>query len=226
MHIVDLGIVSYKKAYAIQLNWHKKVLAGADSTLLLLEHPPTITLGKNGGQEFLHVSSHYLKEHNIDLVQTERGGSITCHFPGQLVAYPIFRLDKRKGGVKTFFHDMEQVVIQTLADFTIDAWQIPGRAGVFCSTGKICSMGIAVRRWVSFHGLALNVTSTALFQHITLCGLPDTVATSVYRELAAGGYRDEPDFLEVKHVLREKFKALFTHPPVVAHETAHRPGLF
>lgn len=222
MKIIDLGLISYREAQAIQLERHADVVAGGEDVLLLLEHPRVITVGKAGGLENLHVSPDFLEQQGIDLVHVTRGGNITCHFPGQLVAYPIYKVDRRPGGVKRFFHDMEEVVIRTLVRFGLPARRWEGRAGVWTASGKVCSMGIAVRKWVTYHGLALNVErDTSLFDMITLCGLSDTRAASVHAELdaqrAAGRAASTdsmPTMQEMKDVLAEEFQKAFADPQV------------
>ena len=114
MNIIDLGLIRYAEADALQRARLEEVAAGAEETLYLLEHHPVITLGRNGGGENLHVGREWLAAQSIDLVQSSRGGNITCHFPGQLVAYPVFRVAKRPGGLRQMFHDLEEVVITTL----------------------------------------------------------------------------------------------------------------
>ena len=213
MKIIDMGLVPYREAQDFQLARHAEVVDGGEDTLLLLEHPPVITLGKAGGLENLHVSREFLAQRGIDLVEVTRGGNITCHFPGQLVAYPICRVERRPGGVKRFFHDMEEIVIRSLARLDLPARRWEGRAGVWTASGKVCSMGIAVRKWVTYHGLALNVgADTSLFDLITLCGLSDTKAASVHAELQAMGRDDLPPMQEMKNALAEEFQAAFAHP--------------
>ena len=221
--VIDLGVMAYSDVHELQ-----KSLAGelqnldretvAPNTLLLVEHPPVITTGRHGGAENLLVSQDLLRERDVDLVQTERGGNITCHFPGQLVAYPIARLLPRKGadaesahprspaGVKEFFHDLEQIIIRTLGRFGLKGEQIPGRSGVWLGTRKICAMGIAVKRRVTFHGLALNVCrDLSLFDLITPCGLSDAAVTSLHRELDA----EDVGMAEVKTVFLEEFQKYY-----------------
>ena len=167
-------------------------------------------MGKAGGLENLHVAPEFLASQGIELVQVTRGGNITCHFPGQLVGYPVFRVDKRPGGVKRFFHDMEETVIRTLGRFGLPARRWEGRAGVWSEFGKICSMGIAVKKWVTYHGLALNVgEDTSLFDMITLCGLSDTQAASVHGELKAQGRDERPGMGEIKDALVQEFREVF-----------------
>ncbi|MGE4290900.1 MAG: lipoyl(octanoyl) transferase LipB [Desulfovibrio sp.] len=207
MKILDLGTISYKEALELQLRTHAQVLNGGEPTLFLLEHPPVITLGRQGGLANLHVSEAFLRERNIELVQTTRGGNITCHFPGQLVGYPILPVEKRPGGLKQFFHDLEESVIRTAARFSVAAKRRHGHPGVWTSQGKLCSIGIAVRKWVSYHGLALNVGSdTTLFELITPCGILGARPTSLEAESGRA-----LSMQEVKDVFRKEFQAV-AHP--------------
>ena len=213
MRIVDLGLISYAEAEAIQKETLEKVVNGAEETLFLLEHPPVITLGRNGGRENLHVSDEFLQQQGIELVQSSRGGNITCHFPGQLVAYPIFRVAKKPGGMRGLFTDLEEVVIQTCAHFGLETGRQEGRPGVWIDNRKICSIGIAMRKWTSYHGLAFNVhRNVDLFSLITLCGLADATPTSLEHEL----HREDIDIQEVKHVLTKAFRTTFENPTLAA----------
>lgn len=211
MQIIDLGRIQYKKAEAFQLERLDAVVNGAEQTLYLLEHYPVITFGRNGGRENLHVSDDYLASQCIDLVHSNRGGNITCHFPGQLVAYPIFRVAKRPGGMRQFFTDLEEVVIRTAYDFGVIATRQKGRPGVWVENRKICSIGIGMKKWTSYHGLALNVQrDVELFRMITLCGLNDAEPSSLAQELG----RKELPMQEVKDVLARHFQNIFTHSPM------------
>lgn len=212
MQCIDLGLIRYNDALAIQKERVEAVRNGAEDTLYLLEHPRVITLGRNGGAENLHVAPALLNSLDVELVQSSRGGNITCHFPGQLVAYPIFRVAPRVGGLKGFFHDMEEVAIRTVAHFGIKAGRQEGRPGVWIENRKICSIGIAMRHWTSYHGLALNVArDVSLFELITLCGLPDATPTSICAEC----HDDSITVQEVKDVCAGKFREVFTNSPVV-----------
>jgi len=217
MLTIDLGSLSYAEAEAVQTARLGEVSTGGEDTLYLVEHPPVITLGRNGGIENLHAGRGFLAERGIELAQSSRGGNITCHFPGQLVAYPVFRIERRPGGLRSFFHDLEEVVLRTLHTFGLEASRHEGRPGVWIDNRKICSIGVAVRRWTTYHGLALNVgRDLSLFNLITLCGLPDAEATSLHRELDD----DSVTMQEVKDVLTRQFLAIFTHPAVAAGEAA------
>ncbi|MBU1041142.1 MAG: lipoyl(octanoyl) transferase LipB [Proteobacteria bacterium] len=220
MRVVDLGLMAYGEAEALQLAALAEVLAGGAQTLFLVEHPRVITLGRQGGQENLHVSAAFLQSQGIELAQTKRGGNITCHFPGQLVAYPIFRVDRRQGGIRQFFADMEEAVIRTCVHFGVAAERRPGYPGVWtsCQAGgqsKLCSMGIGVKRGVTYHGLALNVgPDVSLFELITLCGIDGAAPTSLARQAAKGAVASAIEMKEVKDVLTREFRARFAHPPL------------
>ncbi|WP_457571220.1 lipoyl(octanoyl) transferase LipB [Desulfovulcanus sp.] len=184
MNIIDLGLIEYDKALQIQLETLERVIAKEENnTLFLLEHYPVITLGRNGGLENLLVDSTLLAQKGVRVVKASRGGNITCHFPGQLVFYPIFKLERKKGGIKRFFYELEEVVIQVLKKYEISAARIENKAGVFVAGKKIASMGIGVRKWVSYHGVALNlVNDLSLFEFINPCGLNGIEMTSIHRE--------------------------------------------
>ena len=218
MRVVDLGLIGYKQAEALQLETVAQVTAGeAENTLFVLEHPKVITLGRQGGGENLHVGEDFLRGQGIELAQTARGGNITCHFPGQLVAYPIWRVEKRAGGMHKFFDDMEAAVINTCAHFGVVTRRRPGHPGVWVDDArKICSMGIGVKRWVTYHGLALNVgRDVSLFDLITLCGIQGARPTS----LSAEAGRDI-DMKEVKDVFIEQFRTAFADSPLAADQAA------
>lgn len=183
MHAFDLGCIAYQNAFEIQQKAQSFVLQGGDDILLLLEHPPTVTMGKNSGQENLPPNLDALWGAAVDVVHSTRGGNITCHFPGQLVAYPVINLKKRQGGVRAYVHDVEETAIRTVRHFGIEARRNPGFPGVWVHGCKIASLGIAVHRYVTMHGLAMNVDrDLSLFNIITPCGLAGVAATSVQRE--------------------------------------------
>jgi lipoyl(octanoyl) transferase len=208
MRVFDLGLRPYHEAEALQLATLAEVQAGGEAALFLVEHPRVITLGLQGGSENLHVDAAFLASQGIELAQTRRGGNITCHFPGQLVAYPIFRVDRRRGGIRTFFADMEEAVIRCCADFGVAAERRHGFPGVWTAHKKICSMGIGVKRGVTYHGLALNVgPDVSLFELITLCGIAGAAPTSLALETGRA-----IQMKDVKDVLTREFRTLFTHP--------------
>ncbi len=211
MRIVDCGLMEYEAAEAMQRERLAEVSAGGEDTLFVLEHPPVITIGRHGGGEHLLAAPGFLKSRGIALCPSARGGKITCHFPGQLVAYPVFRIAGRPGGLKGFFADIEEAVIETAAAFGVAAERRAGFPGVWTARGKLCSIGVAVKRWVTWHGLALNVgPDVSLFDLITLCGIEGARPTSLALEL--GG--DAPPMSGVKEVLAHAVQTRFAHPPL------------
>ncbi|WP_243547215.1 lipoyl(octanoyl) transferase LipB [Pseudodesulfovibrio tunisiensis] len=218
MRFIDLGVIPYAEAEAIQKTTLEAVMADRqEDTVFLLEHPRVVTYGRQGGAENLRISEAALLTQGVELARTARGGNITCHFPGQLVAYPVIRVEKRPGGIRAFFHDMEEAVIRTCAAFGVTTMRRPGHPGVWIDeTRKICSMGIGVRRWVTWHGLALNVSrDVSLFDMITLCGIPDAAPTS----LSAEAGRDI-SVEEVKNVFKREFEKALAHSAVASNQAA------
>ncbi|WP_421902853.1 lipoyl(octanoyl) transferase LipB [Maridesulfovibrio sp.] len=213
MEFIDLGLIPHGEAERIQLERLKQVMEEtAEDALYLLEHPPVVTLGRQGGLENLLISEEALKQMGAEVVQTARGGNITCHYPGQMVVYPVMRIEKRRGGIKKFFHDMEETAIRTAARFGVEAARSEGRPGVWVGPGKLCSIGIGVKKWITYHGLSFNVSSDMkLFDAITLCGLHGAHPTSLSREAGK-----EISTEEVKNVFREEFGKVFTDTAVAA----------
>jgi lipoyl(octanoyl) transferase len=151
-------------------------------TLILVEHPEVITLGRSA------KSANVLAAGDVPVVAIERGGDVTFHGPGQLVAYPIFLLREHERDLHRYLRGLEEAVIRAVADFGLCALRIPGRTGVWLpptdTPRKLASIGVAVRKWVTLHGLALNVnTNLARFAAINPCGFPAGVMTSMAREL-------------------------------------------
>ena len=197
--VEDLGVLGYREAYERQLALveARKQDQGLD-TLLLVEHPHVITLGR--AQK---AQANVLAPGGVDVVPIERGGDVTYHGPGQLVAYPIVRLREHERDLHRFLRALETAIIATLARHGIEAGRSDGNTGVWIDGRKIASIGIACRRWVTFHGLALNVTTDlSYFQRINPCGFQAGVMTSMARELG----RDVA-MAEVKAELTEELGA-------------------
>ena len=207
MKVVDLGLISYADALTLQMQAVEDVLAGGEEVLFVLEHHPVITLGRHGGESYLSRSADELRAAGIEVAQASRGGNVTCHFPGQAVIYPVMRISRRPGGLKGYFHDLEQACIDALAALGVHAGRYPGRPGVWTGPRKIASVGVGVRRWVSYHGLALNAgPDLSLFSLVTACGLPGVEMTSVARELERSGDPAEgADIGRVKNALVQAF---------------------
>lgn len=193
MRIVDLGLMDYQAAWREQERLHEAVVQNGEETLLLVEHPPVITLGRRpDARKNLLASESQLRRAGVELVQSDRGGDITFHGPGQLVAYPIVRLADHGLTVAGYVHRLESIVIDVLADLGITAFADPAAVGVWTrfekSTAKICAIGVRIRRGVSMHGLALNVAGDLSgFSHIVPCGLAGRPVISIARILGDGG---------------------------------------
>jgi lipoate-protein ligase B len=185
-----LELIDYAEAYDIQKRlWSQKVAGQDADVLLLLEHPPTFTIGKSGKLENLLLPREGLAGEGVSLFFTDRGGDITYHGPGQLVAYPIIDLRNRGKDIHRYIHDLEEVVIRTLADFSIAARRDEKNVGVWVGNDEIAAIGVSVRRWIAMHGLALNVNPTLKhFSFINPCGLLDRGVTSMAKVLS----RDVP----------------------------------
>ena len=184
--LIDLGLIEYKKAHDIQLYLVEAKRDGRleEDVFLFLEHPPVFTLGRRGGLESLKVPVAFLESRDIQIIPVERGGNITYHGPGQLVVYPI--MDLRGGGwrIPELVEALEEVMILTVADWGIRAERNRLNRGAWVGKSKVGSIGIAVRRSVSFHGLALNAnTNLEPFSWIHACGLHDVLVTSMKQVL-------------------------------------------
>lgn len=176
-----LGTVPYREAWAIQRRLATERSAGRiPDTLLLLAHPPVITLGKGGSPAHLLGSARDLARRGVEFVETDRGGDITFHGPGQIVGYAIVDLTARGRDLHRYLRDVEEVLIRALADLGIAAGRAPGLTGVWVADAKIAAIGIRVSRWVAHHGFALNVdTDLSYFDLIVPCGIADRRVTSM-----------------------------------------------
>ena len=175
----ELGRIGYGPALELQQQLiAARKLGTIPDHLLLLEHPHVITLGRNGHLENLLASEQVMERAGISFFPTDRGGDVTYHGPGQLVAYPIMDLREWKRDVGAFVRAIEQTIIDTLADFGIVAGRIPKLTGVWVGDRKIAAIGVHLSRWVTSHGLALNVnTDLSYFQYIVPCGLTKPVTS-------------------------------------------------
>jgi lipoate-protein ligase B len=166
-----LGLVDYATALSIQRSTELAVKTGLQSdTLLLLEHPHTFTIGRRGECSSILLDENELQASGITLFETNRGGKVTYHGPGQLVGYPIINLSPDREDVRRFVRDLEEVLIRTLAHFEIEAFRLEGLTGVHTNRGKIAAIGVHIARWVTTHGFALNVnTDLSYFDMIIGC---------------------------------------------------------
>lgn len=215
----DLGLIDYNAAWqlqkelfnsAIEYKLAQKQMPEASHTLLVCEHPHVYTLGKSAEQKNLLLNEVELSERNISTYHIERGGDITYHGPGQLVVYPIFDIEALKLGVKEFVFRVEQCIINTLRFYGIESERIDGRIGIWIGKDtinerKIAAIGIKCSRFITMHGLALNVnTDLNLFNHIIPCGIVDKSVTSIEKEIGRS-----IDIIDVKNKLINEFSTTF-----------------
>jgi lipoyl(octanoyl) transferase len=183
-YLMNLGVVPYAEAWALQRSLAAAVSQGAiPDTIVLLEHPPVVTVGRRTDDGELHVPDGV----DVEVVETDRGGKSTYHGPGQLVCYPILDLGRHGRDVKKYCRDLEQAVLGTLEAFELAGERIEGLTGVWLTAPprKICSIGVHVSSWVTTHGYALNVDldPAPFTDWITACGLEDAAFTTMAREL-------------------------------------------
>lgn len=216
-YLIDLGKMDYQEAHQFQLACVEWRLLEKDrpDIFLATEHPPVFTLGKRGGRESLTVGEEFIKNRGVDIVQTERGGDITYHGPGQIVMYPIIDLRAARLSVKTYVDMLEEVMIASAAACGVSAGRDDRNRGIWVGNNKIGSIGIRIRHGVTFHGLALNVTLD--FEHfswIQPCGLAGVGVTSIARESRA-----LMQFSEVKTIVIRQLGRVFNRHLIAAEKT-------
>ena len=200
--VEDLGIRSYQEVWDLQKDFQKKrIEKRLDDTLILVEHEPVYTLGKNANKNHLLQS----RDRSVNVFDIERGGDITFHGPGQLVGYPIIDLSYYRRSVSWYMRSLEQLAIDVLKDFGISASRIKGLTGVWVGEEKIAAQGVRISRWVTMHGFSLNVNpDLSFYDGIIPCGIFDHGITSM--EELLGSAQDMDD---VKAMVVEKFNNLF-----------------
>lgn len=178
------GRLPYRTALALQEDLLDRRRQGSEDFLVLLEHPPVVTLGRGASEENLRVTAAELTRRGIDLERVGRGGDVTYHGPGQLVGYPIVDLEPLGCDLHRYLRLLEETLIDALAAFGVNGESVAGKTGVWVAGEKVASIGVGVRRWVSWHGFALNVVADLSgFATIVPCGLPDVRMTSLERLL-------------------------------------------
>ena len=210
LQIVDLGLISYTDAFALQqrIVLARKARAIAD-VLLFCQHPHVVTLGRNGKRENLLASEAVLRQKGVEFHSSNRGGDITYHGPGQVVGYPILDLSSIKQDVHWYVRTLEEVLIRATADFGIEAYRIRGKTGIWVAgkphEEKLAAIGVHLSRWVSSHGFAYNVsTDLRYFDLIVPCGIAERKATSLEKLLDRAVSQ-----VEMKPPLIEHFAKLF-----------------
>ena len=222
----DLGLIEYKKAWDHQKELFSEIVKQKSNNkdkpeservkisnyLIFCEHPHVYTLGKSGSVSNLLINEIQLKQKGAELYNIDRGGDITYHGPGQIVAYPILDLENFGLGIRKYIHLLEESVILTLKEYDISSGRLKNAAGVWLDAGdpersrKICAIGVRSSRWITMHGFAFNVnTSLDFYNYINPCGLMDKGVTSMEKEL--GG---KQDMEKVKKILLKHFITLFS----------------
>lgn len=226
VEVIHLGEEDYQKVWDYQESIFKKTVdrkidnrksvessvLATDNYLIFCEHPHVYTLGKSGSIDNLLLDEDGLQKHHAQFYKINRGGDITYHGPGQIVAYPILDLDNFFTDIHKYLRFLEEAVILTLADYGLKAGRIPGLTGVWldyeegaADPRKICAMGVKSSRWVTMHGLALNVnTNLSYFEYIVPCGIDDKAVTSMQKELGK-----ELDMAEVRNRLAQHLAEVF-----------------
>ena len=224
----DLGLIDFKEAWGYQTQLFDATIAIkmdnrrdennkriTSNYLLFCEHPHVFTLGKSGKETHLLLNENSLKARGATYYKINRGGDITYHGPGQLVAYPIFDLDHFFTDIHKYLRFLEEAVIRTLAEYDIIAERVEGLTGVWVdgtkpTARKICAMGVKCSRWVTMHGIALNVKSDlSYFKNIVPCGINDKAVTSIQNELGK-----EIDMNDVKQKLKINLSKVFNYENV------------
>jgi lipoate-protein ligase B len=203
--------LDYDVAYEEQMKWHFKVCQQESSgVIIVVEHPRTITLGKHAQVNHILVDRETLAREGITLIQTDRGGEVTAHMPGQIVLYPILPLAKLGLSPKTYVDLLSRVVIATLAEFSIHGVYDPQYPGIWVGSEKICAIGIRIRSRVSLHGIALNVSNDlSLFGKIIPCGIHARGVTSMQRQA-----HQNLDRAQVEKVLLKNFSEILGRPVI------------
>jgi len=218
MDIKYLGKIEYNEAYKLQLELvNLRNENKIPDTLLLLEHPPVVVLGRNAKQENILVPKKTLKDKGIAVFESNRGGDVTLHCPGQLVGYPVIDLKQNGKDIHVYLRKLEQVLISLLGDYGIKARRIEGYTGVWVEKEKIASLGIAARNWVVYHGFALNVNNDPDgFSVINPCGIRGLKVTSMsklldrkvsLKEVCPGLVRHFTEIMYDKFVVQSKIRA-------------------
>jgi lipoate-protein ligase B len=211
---VHIGRVPYAEALELQRSIARDRISGAISqdVLLLLEHPPVVTLGRSSKEKHLVASPEFLQSHGVELFEVERGGDVTYHGPGQLVGYPVVDLKRHRQDLHWYLRKLEEVLINTLADFGIPGERNTSFTGVWTRGKKIASIGVHARDWVTWHGFALNVTTDlSYFELIVPCGINGVVMTSIARELGVADVSTQ----DVQERVAAKFAEAFNLTAVV-----------
>lgn len=207
LDIISYESLGYQEAFELQLELLNKRLENKiNDSLVLVEHPPVLTIGTSGSRDNVVVSSDYLKKKGIDVFETNRGGDITYHGPGQLVGYPILNLKEHNQDLHWLLRSYEEVFIRVLKEYGINAQRIKGLTGVWVGNEKITAIGVGVRHWITYHGFAFNINPNLdHFSYIIPCGIKDKGVTSLKKLLGYEQNKEEVAEKVVKY-FTEVFK--------------------
>ncbi len=228
--VVDLGTLPYAAALELQRDVARRRITGeiAEDVLLLVEHPPVVTLGRTARGNNLIASPEYLASHGVELFEVERGGDITFHGPGQLVGYPVIDLKRHRRDLHWYLRQVEEALIQAIEEFAIAGGRVDKYTGVWVeadrdSRRKIASIGVHARDWVTWHGFALNVnTDLRYFDLIVPCGISGVTMTSIAREV----HQESVDMRAVARQVTGAFGRVFSLTPQSLEATSlQRPAV-
>jgi lipoyl(octanoyl) transferase len=225
--VIDLGTLPYAQSLELQRDVARRRISGEidQDVLLLVEHPPVVTLGRTAKQANLIAAPAFLASQGVELFEVERGGDITFHGPGQLVGYPIIDLKRHRKDLHWYLRQVEAALIDAIGEFGIVGGRVAKYTGVWVdpdrdSRRKIASIGVHARDWVTWHGFALNVnTDLRYFDLIVPCGIPDVTMTSVARELQSGSV----DMHAVAREVTRAFGRAFSLTPKLSDQNAVTP---
>ncbi|HJR64159.1 MAG TPA: lipoyl(octanoyl) transferase LipB [Gemmatimonadaceae bacterium] len=213
--VVSLGRMAYGEALELQRSVARSRIAGdiAEDVLLLVEHPPVVTLGRTAKERHVVASPDFLRQRGVEVFEVERGGDVTFHGPGQLVGYPIIDLKRHRLDLHWYLRQVEEALIRSLAEYGIPAERQAGYTGVWTRGRKIASIGVHARDWVTWHGFALNVvTDLSWFDLIVPCGIDGVTMTSMARETT----HSQITVAEVEGPIARLFGDVFSLTPVPA----------
>ena len=201
-NILDLGLSDYNDTWKLQKKLQsKRILGEIEDHLLLVEHPPVFTLGKNASKQHIINNSE-----DVSIIQTDRGGNITFHGPGQLVCYPILDLNRYKRSITWYMRELEQLIIDVLGEYDIKASRKKGLTGTWVKDKKIAALGVRISRWVTMHGFSLNINPDLNFyKNIIPCGIKEYGVTSMAKIMG----NEVPSMDEVKTKMTKHFTKNF-----------------
>ena len=202
-NILDLGLSDYNETWKLQQQLQsKRILGEIKDHFLLVEHPPVFTLGKNASKE--HIISNL---DDVSIIQTDRGGNITFHGPGQLVGYPILDLNHYKRSITWYMRELEQLIIDVLFEYDIDANRKKGLTGIWVKNKKIAALGVRISKWVTMHGFSLNINPDLnYYEYIIPCGIKEYGVTSMAKIMDS----EAPSMDEIKTKMKKRFTKNFS----------------